>query len=81
MNQIIIEAMKIGGPIIIIVGTFLYFIYRIVCYILIPLVNKMSDSIVANTKVTIEMHDYLKLKNGNMERQMNKLNKKLNRIK
>jgi hypothetical protein len=81
METSILKLVEIGGPIAIVVFLFLYFIWRVSKEMIMPIATKMRDSIEANTKATIEMHEYLHLKNGQLEKCINNLSKAIKKKK
>ena len=71
MESFLLELAKVGGPVVVVVGLILYFVYKIVCKIL-PTVDRLHESVNANTKVTIEMHTFLNNLNGRLRKQFKK---------
>jgi cell division protein FtsL len=48
---------------------------------LIKVVNEMRSSIEANTKITTELADYIHMRNGKMEKAIERLSKTIDRLK
>jgi len=70
----IVEIIKLGGPVVGVVAIFAWLIYKLVCKIL-PVADRLGQSVSANTKATTEMHEFLRNLNGKLRRGIKAIKK------
>ena len=63
----LLELLKIGGPTAVIVFLFLYFGWRVVKECVMPAAKDFKQALDQNTKVTTEMHEFMKSLNGRLK--------------